>query len=277
MIQLSYQGTKGTHLDVLQSPNRAPLGGSSLTTQQRLQIKNASTFNYDISAGNSIYNSAQVSFMRRMARNRSFNATYSLSKSLDDSSTLGGGVVQNVDNIRGERARSNNDQRHRFTFNYSIQSPVGADRTSWRWHAIRGWTLNSSLSVVSGSPFTATVSGDPSGTGITGGARAQATGLGVNGGDYFNLAAFAVPPAGTYGDAGRNTIPGITNFSMNGSIFRSFRFKERHTLTFTVNATNPLNKVNVTGFGTVIGSINAGLPTNAAGMRNINAQLRFNF
>ena len=277
VIQLSYQGTKGTHLDVLQSPNRAPLGGSSLTTQQRLQIKNASTFNYDISAGNSIYNSAQVSFMRRMARNRSFNATYSLSKSLDDSSTLGGGVVQNVDNIRGERARSNNDQRHRFTFNYSVQSPVGADRTSWRWHAIRGWTLNSNLSVISGSPFTATVSGDPSGTGITGGARAQATGLGVNGGDYFNLAAFAVPAAGTYGDAGRNTIPGITNFSMNGSIFRSFRFKERHTLTFTVNATNPLNKVNVTGFGTVIGSINAGLPTNAAGMRNINAQLRFNF
>ena len=42
VIQLGYQGTKGTHLDVLQSPNRAPLGGSSLTTQQRLQIPNAS-------------------------------------------------------------------------------------------------------------------------------------------------------------------------------------------------------------------------------------------
>jgi hypothetical protein len=278
VIQLGYQGTKGTHLDVLQSPNRAPLGGSSLTTQQRLQITNASTFTYDLSAGNSIYNALQVSFLRRMARNRSFNATYVLSKSLDDTSTLGGGVVQIVDNIRGERARSNNDQRHRFTFNYSIQSPVGADRTSWRWHAIRGWTLNSNLSVISGAPFTAIVSGDPSGTGIVGGARAQATGLPVTGGgDYFNLAAFVVPAAGTYGNAGRNTIPGITNFSMNASVFRSFRFKERHTLTFTVNAANPLNKVNVTGFGTVIGSLNAGLPTAAGGMRNITAQLRFNY
>lgn len=276
VIQLGYQGTKGTHLDVLQSPNRAPLGGSSLTTQQRLQIPNASTFTYDISAGNSIYNALQVSFLRRMARNRSFNATYVLSKSLDDSSTLGAGVVQIVDNIRGERARSSNDQRHRFTFNYSVQSPVGADRTSWRWHAIRGWTLNSNLSVVSGAPFTATVAGDPSGTGIIG-ARAQATGLPVSGGDYFNLAAFAVPASGTYGDAGRNTIPGITNFSMNASVFRSFRFKERHTMTFTINATNPINKVNVTGFGTVIGSINAGLPTGAAGMRSVTAQLRFNY
>jgi len=277
VLQLGYQGTKGTHLDVLQSPNRAPLGGSSLTTQQRLEIKNASTFTYDISAGNSIYNAAQVSILRRMARNRSFNATYVLSKSLDDTSTLGGGVVQMVDNIRAERARSNNDQRHRFTFTYSVQSPVGADRTSWKWHAIRGWTLNSNISVVSGNPFTATVSGDPSGTGIIGGARATATGAPVSGGDYFNLAAFAVPASGTYGNAGRNTIPGITNFSMNANVFRTFRIRERHTLTFTVNATNPLNKVNVTGFGTVIGSINAGLPTTAAGMRNITAQLRFNY
>jgi hypothetical protein len=277
VIQLGYQGTKGTHLDVLQSPNRAPLGGSSLTTQQRLQIANASTFTYDISAGNSIYNAFQVSLLRRMARNRSFNATYVLSKSLDDTSTLGGGVVQDVNNIRAERARSNNDQRHRFTFNYSIQSPVGADRTSWRWHAIRGWTLNSNLSVISGAPFTATVSGDPSGTGIVNGARAQATGLPVTGGDFFNLAAFTVPLSGSYGDAGRNTIPGITNFSMNASVFRTFRYKERHTLTFTVTSTNPINKVNVTGFGTVIGSINQGLPTTAAGMRSISAQLRFNF
>lgn len=280
VIQLGYQGTKGTHLDVLQSPNRAPLGGSSLTTQQRLQIANASTFQYDISAGNSIYNAAQVSLLRRMARGRSFNVSYVFSKAIDDSSTLGGGVVQIVDNLRAERAVSNSNQPHRLTMNYSLQSPVGADRTSWKWHAIRGWTLNSGVNVTSGTPRTATVAGDPSGTGITGGARAQATGLPVSGGAndyYFSLAAFAVPASGTYGSAGRNTIPGIANFSMNASVFRSFRIKDRHTLTFTVNAANPINKVNVTGFGTVIGSINAGLPTGAGGMRQITASTRFNW
>ncbi len=280
VLQLGYQGTKGTHLDVLQSPNRAPLGGSSLTTQQRLRIANASTFQYDISAANSIYNAAQVSLLRRMARGRSFNISYVFSKAIDNSSTLGGGVVQIVDNLRAERAVSNSNQPHRFNVNYSLQSPVGADRTSWKWHAIRGWTLNSGLNVNSGTPRTATVAGDPSGTGITGGARAQATGLPVGGGTndlYFNLLAFAVPTSGTYGSAGRNTIPGITNFGMNASIFRSFRIKDRHSLTFTINATNPINKVNVTGFGTVIGSINAGLPTAAGGMRSITASTRFNW
>ena len=280
VLQLGYQGTKGTHLDVLQSPNRAPLGGSSLTTQQRLKIANASTFQYNISAGNSIYNAAQVSLLRRMTRGRSFNVSYVFSKAIDNSSTLGGGVVQIVDNLRAERALSSSNQPHRFSVNYSIQSPVGADRTSWKWHAIRGWTLNSRLSVNSGTPRTATVAGDPSGTGISGGARAQATGSPVAGGIndyYFNLAAFTIPTAGTYGSAGRNTIPGITNFSMNAGIFRAFRIKDRHTLTLTINATNPLNKVNVTGFGTTIGSINAGLPTQAGAMRSLTASTRFNW
>ncbi len=279
VIQIGYQGTKGTHLDVLQSPNRAPLGGSSTTTQQRLQIPYASTFTYDLSEGNSIYNALQLSLARRQQRNRSFNLSYTLSHSIDDTSTLGGGVVQIVNNIRNERARSNNDQRHRLNFNYQVQSPVGADRTSWKWHAIRGWTLQSNVSVNSGSPVTATVSGDPSGTGIVGGARAEATGAPVNAAAnyFFNLAAFSVPQTGTYGNAGRNTIPGVLNFGMNGSVFRSFRIKEKHTLTFTVQASNPLNRVTVTGFGTVIGSVNAGLPTGAAGMRSITASTRFNF
>jgi hypothetical protein len=277
VVQLGYQGTKGTDLDVVQSPNRAPLG-SALNTQKNLQIANASTFSYDISQGNSIYNALQVSFLRRMARNRSFNLTYVYSKAIDDTSTLGGGVVQIVNDIKGERGLSNNDMRHRVTFNYSIQSPVGPNRDSWKWHAIRGWTLNGNLSANSGSTFTATIATDQSGTGISGSPRAQATGLPVTSSTgYFNPAAFAIPAAGTYGDAGRNTIPGIPNFSLNASVFRTFRFRERHQITFTVSSSNPLNHVNVTGIGTVIGSINEGLPTAAGGMRTITAQTRITF
>ena len=86
------------------------------------------------------------------------------------------------------------------------------------------------LSANSGSSLHRDGIGRSSGTGIIGGARAQATGLPVDrAADYFNLAAFAVPASGTYGNAGRNTIPGIPNFSMNASVFRTFRFKERHT------------------------------------------------
>jgi len=277
VIQLGYQGTKGTHLDVVQSPNRAPLG-SAKNTQTDLAIPYAGTFEEDLSVGNSNYNALQVSFLRRQARNRSFNLTYVFAKAIDDTSTLGGGVVQIVNDIRAERGLSSYDVRHRVTANYQIQSPVGNDRTSWRWDILRGWQLNGNLTASSGSTFTATVSGDPSGTGIPGQARAEATGLPVtNGMGYFNPAAFAVPATGTYGDAGRDTIPGIPNFTMNASITRTFRFQERHRLTLSINSSNPLNHVNVQTIGTVIGSQTEGLPQTAGSMRTLTIQTRFNF
>lgn len=277
VIQLGYQGTKGTHLDVVQSPNRAPLG-SAKNTQTSLQIPYAGTFEEDLSVGNSGYNALQFSFLRRQARNRSFNLSYVFAKAIDDTSTLGGGVVQQVNDIKAERGLSNYDVRHRFTGNYQIQSPVPNTRNGLGWAALRGWQLNGSLTATSGSTFTATVSGDPSGTGIPGQARAQATGLAVtNGVGYFNPAAFAVPATGTYGNAGRNTIPGIPSFTMNMSINRTFRYKERHQLTFSVTSNNPLNRVNVTGIGTVIGSSTEGLANAAGGMRNITMQTRLTF
>ncbi len=277
VVQVGYQGSKGTHLDVVESPNRAPLG-SAKNTQTSLAIPYAGTFEEDLSVGNSNYNALQVSFLRRQARNRSFNITYVFSKAIDDTSTLGGGVVQIVNDIRAERGLSNYDQRHAVNASYQIQSPVGADRTSWRWDVLRGWQLNGNLRATSGSSFTAIVSGDPSGTGIPGQARAQSTGLPVNlGSGYFNPAAYAIPATGTYGDAGRTTIPGIPGFTLNASLTRTFRFQERHRLTFAINSSNPLNHVNVTGFGTVIGSLTEGLPQTAGSMRTLTIQTRFNF
>ena len=46
---------------------------------------------------------------------------------------------------------------------------------------------------------------------------------------------------------------------------------------FAVTSSNPLNHVNVTGFGTVIGSITAGLPVAAGSMRTLQVQTRSTF
>ena len=60
MLDLTYTGTKGTNLDLLRAPNRAPLGTSPLNTQDSLQIPDANSFYYDQSGANSIYNGLQV-------------------------------------------------------------------------------------------------------------------------------------------------------------------------------------------------------------------------
>ncbi|HVY93477.1 MAG TPA: hypothetical protein VHA14_12030, partial [Bryobacteraceae bacterium] len=155
---------------------------------------------------------------------------------------------------------------------------MGNQKSQFIYKVIRGWQLFGTYDVNTGNPFTATVAGDPSGTGLTGATRANATGLPVtDGSGYFNPAAFTLVPAGTYGTAGRNTIPGITNFSIRASAMRTFRFGERHRLAFTFNAVNPLNHVSITGFGTQVGNNTYGIATAAGQMRTVTASARFTY
>ena len=143
-----------------------------------------------------------------MSRGVSFGILYTYSKAIDDSSTLGGGPVLIPNNLNAERALSPFDQRH--TLRVKLQLSVADQCNTRSGHVadlLRGWTNGGVLNATSGTPFTAVVTGDPSGTGYTGNARAEATGLPVTSGSgFFNTAAFTVPALGTFGNAGRDTI-----------------------------------------------------------------------
>ncbi len=278
VFQVAYNGIKGTDLDVLQLPNRAPLGTPLLAVQNSLAIPNTGEFTYDNSVGNSSYNAAQISLQRRFARGTSFTILYTFSKAIDDSSTLGGGPVLIPNDIGNERALSPTDQRHVLRLNYNFQSPIANTRTGFTATMLRGWTIGGVLNATSGTPFTATVNGDTSGTGYTGSARAEATGAPVSSGSgFFNPLAFMVPATGTFGDAGRDTIPGIAQFTLSASFFRSFRIDDKRRIEFRIDTTNPVNHVNITGISTTVNSIQYGLPVNAGGMRTMTATVRLRF
>ncbi len=226
-----------------------------------------------------------------MRRGISWSALYTFSKSIDNASSIGGTgsiVVQDENNLRAERGLSNFDVRHQFQFNGMFTSPFGPtgiwlrQRNPWTT-VIRDWSLNLQLSANSGSPLTARVLGsvaDPGGSGATGSARADATGLPVrSGAGYFNTAAFAVPPADRYGNAGRNTIPGPGSIVLNAGFGRSFQLGEsaRRRLELRLEAQNVLNHVNLTSYGTVVNAANYGQPTAAAQMRSVQIVARFRF
>ncbi len=273
VAQIQYSGTKGSDLDVLLGPNRRALGGTVLpypTATSNIQL--------DESIGHSIYHSGQLTLTRRFAKGIAGSASYTLAKAISDSSTLGGGVVQIENNIAAERAITS-DPHHTIRTTFNFQTFAANQKSQFYWNIVRGWILQGGYSLTSGSPFTATVSGDPSGTGITG-ARANATGLPVTDGvGFFNPLAFTVVPTGTYGTAGRNTIPGIWNYSINAEMQRSFRIGERHRLQMTFQTQNPLNHPSVTGISTVIDSktLIPGTPTAYSNMRSVSAQARFTF
>jgi hypothetical protein len=290
VAELEYIGTKGTGLDITEQPNRAAPGSSPLNAQQQLKIANATGFTYDTSQGNSIFHAGQVRITRRFGRGVSANALYSFSKSIDDASSFGGGgsvVAQNPQDLRLERGLSSFDQRHHLTVGYMLSSPVGIHglwrNGGWKTRAFTGWTLSGNFTATSGTPLTARVSGNLANTGGTaafGAGRAEATGEDINAGNfpYFNLNAFTTPPPGQYGDAGRNTIPGLFQIGLNGSLNRAFRFGDtRRQLQLRLAANNALNHVLVTNIGTTINAANYGLPTAASGTRTVTLTLRFNF
>ena len=151
----------------------------------------------------------------------------------------------------------------------------------WKGGLMKDWTLSSGINLQSGTPFTATVGGNRSqvgGTAVSNTVRANATGLPVSvDGMLFNTTAFAAPSNGLWGNAGRNTIPGPTTFSVNGSLGRVFRFGERRSADLQFQAQNLLNHVTINQWGTVLSSTNYGLATGAAGMRKISISVRFRF
>ncbi len=119
---------------------------------------------------------------------------------------------------------------------------------------------------------------DSTGSGTVGAGRADATGLPVDAGSgFFNLLAFGIPLAGTYGNAGRNTIPGPGTFSLNATFGRSFNVSERKRLEFRVESNNVLNHVNYSNLETVVNAVDYGLPVTAGQMRTMQAVVRFRF
>jgi hypothetical protein len=288
-MEVGYLGTKGTRLDIQRLPNRSA-SGSPLTAEQRRQIGNAVGFTFDSSDGNSIYHAAQVRLSRRFRRGLSGNLMYTLSKSIDDASTFGGGaavVVQDDKNLRAERGLSSFDRRHTLSVGYMLSSPSTGSTDSftargWYGKLMKNWTLSGNISYQSGSPFTAQVLGnrsDSGGTGAVGSSRADATGLPLAiAGAFFNPAAFTLPAAGLYGNAGRNTITGPSSFVLNSAVSRSFRLDERrHSLELRMESSNVLNIMNVTRIGSTVNASNYGLALGAGQMRTMQASLRLRF
>jgi hypothetical protein len=283
LVELEYIGTKGTDLTINEAPAVSATGGAV--------VGNTKAFSYNTWGANSTYEAGQARVTRRFSTGMSGVVLYTFSKAIDDASSFngtGGSVVQNINCWTCERGLSSFDQRHRLSFTYMLSSPVGVRgfmrNGGWKTHVLAGWTLQGTYSWATGTPLTATVSGAQSnggGLSVVGGSeRAEATGLPIQGGsgEYFNPLAFTTPPPGQLGNAGVDTIEGPDRTSLNAQLNRAWRIGEsRRQLQFRLSATNALNHVTITGFGTGVGSSTYDLATSASATRTVTALFRFSF
>ena len=281
IMTATYLGIKGTRGVQKSLPNTYPAGAPDPCPTC------PHGFAYLSSNGNSTRQAGTLQLRRRMHNGITASANYTYSKSIDDSALGGRGsqlIAQDWLNLRAERGLSNFDQRHllnlQMQYSTGMGSAGGMLMRGWRGRAFKEWTLVAQLSSGSGLPLTPLYFSNVSGTGITGSIRPDVTGAPLYNalqGLYLNPAAFAVPAAGRWGNAGRNSITGPSQFTTVASLGRAFRLNDRLNMDFRVDASNPINKVTFPSWITNINSAQFGSPTIANGMRTLQTIFRVRF
>ena len=273
ILDLTYTGTKGTDLDVLRAPNRAPPGTPQAQIQEFRIDPNATGFTFDQSGANSIYNALQVRVVHRFTHGFLLQGIYTWGKSLDDASSIGGGastVEQQDGNLHAEYGLSTFDIRNQFRGISMWELPFGQRHRiwnhGWKEHVFSDWRLQNIFTWQTGTPQTVLLGGVASdnGTGANFSLRPNITGdpnLGICGGSrsaYFNTNVFTLPTDAqnnlTYGDEPRGVVEGPCMFSWNSSIAKTIRFgpERRRTANFSWQITNLTNTPSFTGIGTVL-------------------------
>ncbi len=107
-----------------------------------------------VSDGNSNYNALNLELKRRFANNFTFLASYTFSKSIDDSSDLQTLLIpQDPRNQRAERALSLFDQRHRFVFSGVLAAPTSFRTGGLMRRFLADFTIAPIIELSSGRPF----------------------------------------------------------------------------------------------------------------------------
>jgi hypothetical protein len=260
VLHVSYVGLRGTHLrqDVDLNP-AVYMAGSSLTTQQRRSYQPFGDIIENRNSGASGYNALQVDLEKRPAQGGSgilkqitLLANYTYSKAMDYGLSSNGGITD-VGSSKGsgmsfydprqhafETGRSDYNHTHRIVASYVWTLPRMKQSNGLVRSIVGGWDWTGIYTLTTGDPMTILSGLDQSKTAL-GADRADFVGSpnqfggvasagnrtpcssGVNHCvPWLNDALFAQPAAGSYGNAGKNTFEGPTQWDVDTGLLKNF-------------------------------------------------------
>ena len=240
--------------------------------------------------GNANYNALELS-VRHTSKRLQLFASYTFSKSMDDSSNVGEEV--NPINPALSYALSAFDVKHNFVVSYAYELPferLFGVSNGWT----KGWTISGITHFSSGFPVTLLNYGDnsllgaePNGINNYGVDEPQYTPGALdlnhnprNGGAYFNTSLFSLQPLGEPGNAKRRFFygPGIDNYDM--ALIKNVPLPDTRSLEFRFEGFNVFNHAQFYGPASVNGNIQSatfGQVISAAPPRLMQAAVKFVF
>jgi hypothetical protein len=253
-LEVSYVGSKGTHLVIKRDINQAPpvVGVTSQDVNRPFigpapALRSLSRVE---SAGDSNHNGLLTKFSKRFSRGFLFVNSYTFGKTLDIASDTESATLNAYD-FRMDRGPAAFDIPHTWSSSWTYDLPFGAGRSFGKGAGtaldkiIGGWQMNGIMLARSGLPITITQSQNLLSTG-TGNRPDRIRSGKVDKPTidrWFDVEAF-VPTrdnTGTYGNAGRNIVRGPGQWNLDISLVKVTRFRERFEHQFRVEAFNVLN------------------------------------
>ena len=293
ILEVAYVGSRGRNLIRGRDINQAA------PSQTPFNVR-PNPFFADIIAveaqARSEYDALQVRF-HELLTHGSVLAAYTFAESQDDasgffSSTGDPNFPQDSNNPAAEFGRSGFDLRHRFTMSFSYDLPFGTGQAfatrGWAGALFGNWQTSGIVTLESGRPFTVALLSelDNSNTG-----RA-ALGFGFNDRPnlvgnpdiqnpsaeaWFDTDAFALPPFGSFGDAGRNILEGPGFANLNLALVKHAAIAGGARLQFRIEAFNLFNRVNFGLPDSFLGSPTFGQILSAGDARRMQLGVRLLF
>ena len=288
--QIGYLGNQGHHMLDRSYVNLIDpaTGRRPLPAFGRVDIKS--------SGSSTNFSGLQLSLQRPLSAGFLVGAQYMWSHAFDEGS-LGGGestAPQNVACRRCEYASTNQDIRHTLTVNWIYELPFGEGRRSGALrHVLAGWMFSGLMQARTGRPLTISVNRSAADLpdGNNSGQRPDVV-PGVSPipanqtpDQWLDIAAFAVPVRGTWGNLGRNTLRGPGLMQVDFALQRRFRLGAGRNFEFRWEAFNAFNRQNLANpntnissgvsFGRITGPLNLGYGTGTARQMQFMARLNF--
>jgi Carboxypeptidase regulatory-like domain len=275
VLEVNYQGAKGTHLPLYYNINQPPPGAGTVAQKQALRPYPAyGNINFLDAVGNSNYHGLLTKLQQRYSNGLSFVLSYAYGKSIDNTPGTPYNVVPsrsaaaNPQNLRFDRGLSGFDIRSRFVFSPVYELPFGKGKQFLNsnryadWF-LGGWEVSGIVTLQTGRPFTVLVSTDNAN--VLGNVDRPIVIGDTNAGprtpqQWLNVNAFQLAPFGTFGNEGRNAVTGPPFKNLDIVLSRVFKVTERFSIQFRAESFNVFNHPNfdlpaqnfgVPGFGSI--------------------------
>jgi hypothetical protein len=222
---------------------------------------------YVQNTGSGQFHAGQIELQRRFKGGFALNLAYTLAHSDSNAPDVGnsslGGVQFDPYDIEKDRGPDPNVVRHRMIMNATWELPLGrgrkygANMPGWADALFGGWTVSTIAQARSGNYLTPFFSSfyttspwntgkplDGVGTLFCCGWRPDQTGDPNTGGGrdaFFNLGAYALPPPGRLGNAGKTSLLGPSTWIVNFAFYKDVVRRERFKLELSALLDNAFN------------------------------------